>query len=209
MYRPSAFMTDDPDDGFSLIARYPLAQLIVVDDTGTAVATPVPLLVDVESGCLIGHLARTNPCSATPGARSALVIFSGADAYISPDFYPSKVTNPGVVPTWNYETVQIRGVLTVRDDTAWTERVVRRLTEHFEAGRTTPWHVDDAPDDFIERMVRGIVGLEITIDDMVTKRKLSQNRNAIDQEGTSLRLAAGSPRDVAVADAMRCDGEAQ
>ncbi len=209
MYRPSAFMTSDPDDGFSLIARYPLAQLIVVDDTGTAMATPVPLVVDVESGCLIGHLARANPCSAAAGVRSALVIFSGADAYISPDFYPSKVTNPSVVPTWNYETVQVRGVLTVRDDTAWTERVVRRLTEHFEAGRTTPWHVDDAPAGFIEQMVRSIVGLEITIDDMVTKRKLSQNRNAIDQQGTSLRLAAGSPRDVALADSMRCDSGAQ
>jgi transcriptional regulator len=203
MYRPAAFIVKDREVGSALIADHPLAQLIVVDTAGEPIATPVPLVEDADRLRLVGHLARANPVARQPGPRVALVVFSGADAYVSPNSYPSKHADPRVVPTWNYDTVQLRGTLTVHDDPVWTEWVVRLLTATFEGRTPTPWHVDDAPADYIAKMVGAIVGVEIVIDEITVKRKLSQNRSDADREGVRQRFSAGTPAEQAVASAMR------
>jgi transcriptional regulator len=210
MYRPPPFMVDDYAVGFELIRNFPLAQLVLVGDDGSLIATPVPLLADVDNGRLLGHLARPNPVATIERVQAnALVIFSGDDAYISPNYYPSKHENPSVVPTWNYETVQISGELTVHDDAAWTEWVVRRLTNEFEHDQTAPWKVDDAPSDYLARMVRSIVGIEISINAMTMKRKLSQNRSAMDRRGVRENLRNRSTREQAAGNAMQPDDSAE
>ncbi len=125
----------------------------------------------------------------------ALALFAGSDAYVSPSLYPSKREHGRVVPTWNYTSVHVYGRLIVHDDPGWKLDLVRRLTEHHEAGRAQPWAVDDAPPDFIERQLGAIVGLEIAITRIEGKRKLSQNRSAADVEAVAEALSAGSTRD--------------
>ena len=203
MYRPTAFMVEDHRVGLQVIGQFPLAQLVIIDETGAPMATPVPLLADRDGTRLVGHLARNNPVATSTSPRDALVIFSGANAYVSPSYYPSKHDNPSVVPTWNYSTVQVRGVLVVHDDPTWTEWVVRLLTAEFESESTNPWQVDDAPHDYIAKMVGAIVGIEIGIVDMAVKLKLSQNRSESDRLGVTLRFDEGSPEQQAVAAAMR------
>lgn len=202
MHRPSHFMRENPSEGFAVIREHPLAQLVVVDDAGRAHATPVPLIADTGTSRLIGHLARPNPL-VTIGGGEALVVFSGSDAYVSPSYYPSKRTNPEVVPTWNYSTVQIRGTLTMHPDAQWTEWVVRRLTAHFESDHATPWSVDDAPENYVSKMVKGIVGIEIDIREMSVKLKLSQNKSHDDRRGVSEALDHRSPTERDVSAAMR------
>ena len=107
-----------------------------------------------------------------------------ADAYISPSWYPSKGEHGKVVPTWNYEVVHVRGELRAHDD-AWTEQLVRDLTDHHEASMTSPWSVDDAPPEYIERMLKAIVGVSLQVTEVVAKRKLSQNRAADDLTGAA------------------------
>ena len=175
MYRPPAFAMDD-DAALDVVVRRPLAQLIVVAD-GVPLATPVPMIVRGDS--LVGHLARTNPVWKHPGP--GLAIFTDADAYITPRWYPGKAVDGKVVQTWNYTTVQIRGRLVVHDDPAWTHGVVSDLTDHFESSSEAPWAVTDAPDAWVASMVRGIVGVELVDLQIVGKHKLSQNRSVDDR----------------------------
>ena len=147
------------------------------------------------------HVARANPIwRAAP--CPALLIVSPDDAYVSPGFYPSKAAEPRVVPTWNYELVHIHGTLHARPDPVWLEALVRELTVRNEATMPTPWSVDDAPADFIERMLRAIVGVELEVTHVEAKRKLSQNRNAEDVAGVRAALAGRDDRSAAVARAM-------
>ncbi len=132
-----------------------------------------------------------------------------ADAYVSPSWYPSKRDDPRVVPTWNYEVVHLHGTVHNRDEPQFLELVVRDLTDLHEATRTasspTPpvWSVDDAPSEFIERQLRAIVGLEMTIERIEAKHKLSQNRSESDQAGLRAGLRDGHDRRHSdVADAM-------
>ena len=176
----------------------PLAHLVVVDGDGAPVATPVPLIRRGDS--LVGHLARPNPVLGHAGP--ALAIFGGDDAYVSPGWYPGKAIDGKVVPTWNYTTVHVAGRLVVHDDAAWTRQVVGDLSDVMEralADRTgvRPWAVDDAPQDWVAAMVRGIVGIELVDLRIVGKHKMSQNRAADDRSAVadgldSLGDAAGS-----------------
>ena len=113
----------------------------------------------------------------------ALAIFLGPHAYVSPNWYPSKAETGKAVPTWNYITVHAHGRLTVRDDPAWLRAHVGALSAAHEAGRAVPWSVEDAPDDYIESMLRAIVGFELSITRLEGKWKLSQNRGAADRDG--------------------------
>ena len=144
------------------------------------------------------HVARANPIwRAAP--CPAMLIVSPDDAYVSPGFYPSKRRDPKVVPTWNYELVHVHGTLQARPDPAWLEALVRELTVRNEATMAEPWAVDDAPADFIERMLRAIVGIELEVTRVEAKRKLSQNRSAEDVAGVVAGLAGGDDRSAAVA----------
>jgi transcriptional regulator len=133
-----------------------------------------------------------------------LVILPVNDAYISPSWYPSKAAGGKVVPTWNYEIVHAHGKLVAHDDVEWLDRLVRDLTERHERANPDPWAVDDAPADFVAAMLRGIVGVEVAVERLEGKRKLSQNRAEDDQRGAVAGLdATAAPRSAALADAMR------
>jgi transcriptional regulator len=146
------------------------------------------MLWDEKRRVLEGHIARANPHHRV-GAGQALVIVPGADGYVSPIFYPSKVENPRVVPTWNYESAHAYGALTWIEDLDWLRENVRALSARQEAGREHPWSLDDAPADYVERLLRGIVGVSIAVERIEAKQKLSQNRSAADREGVVEGLA--------------------
>jgi transcriptional regulator len=152
---------------------------------------------------LNGHLARGNPHRALADGGEALVIFQGPSAYVSPSGYPSKAVDGRVVPTWNYEAVHVYGAITWQEDRAWLRANVDALSNLFEAGRPHPWALADAPADFTDKLLRGIVGLEIRIARIEAKRKLSQNRAEADRRGVIAALNASSnPADHAVAALM-------
>jgi transcriptional regulator len=204
MYRPTAFAEDDVDVVLGMIDQASLAHLVVHTSDGFD-SSPLPMLADVRDGTvyLRGHLARPNalwrlaPCD-------ALVIVPLSDAYISPSWYPAKAVNGKVVPTWNYEVVHAHGKLVAHDDVEWLDRLVRDLTERHERVNAEPWAVDDAPADYVAAMLRGIVGVEVAVERLEGKRKLSQNRSDEDQRGAVAGLdAVASRRSEALADAMR------
>jgi transcriptional regulator len=170
----------------------------VVEAPDGLVATPVPLLW--RDGALVGHLARPNTLWRHPGP--AVAIFTGPQAYVSPRWYPSKREHGKVVPTWNYAVVHVHGTLVVHDDDAWKRGVLALLTDTFEADAVTPWRMTDAPPDYLDAMVRGVVGIELTDVRIEGKAKLSQNRDDADRQGVETALRDGSPAAVAVAEAM-------
>ena len=120
-----------------------------------------------------------------------LAVFGGAQAYISPSWYATKAETHKVVPTWNYAVVHAHGRLRVLDDAAWLLDFVTRLTARHEAPMAQPWAVADAPADFVQQMLRAIVGIEIPVERLVGKWKISQNRSEADRSGVAAGLAAG------------------
>ena len=204
MYRPTAFAEDDVDAILDMIDKASLAHLVVHGPDGFE-SSPLPVLADVRDGTVHvrGHLARPNPLWRMAPC-DALAIVSLTDAYISPSWYPSKAVNGKVVPTWNYEVVHAHGTLVAHDDVEWLERLVRDLTERHERANADPWAVDDAPADFLAAMLRGIVGVEVAVERIEGKRKLSQNRPVEDQRGAVAGLdAVAAPRSADLTEAMR------
>jgi len=206
VYRPAAFAEDDPGAIVALARQAGFGHLVVVDDEMPQ-STPMPFIVSDDGAVVRGHLARPNPVwRAAP--CNALLIVPVSDAYISPSWYPSKAEHGKVVPTWNYEIVHVQGRLVAHDDVVWIERLVRDLTELNEAPLPEQWAVDDAPADYLEKMLRGIVGVELLVDSLIGKRKLSQNRPPDDQAGVAAGLDATHGRGAAnIADAMRTSRE--
>lgn len=205
MYTPSYFKDEDIASLHRQIDGTRLATLVTFDESGLQ-ASHVPLLLNPNegpNGTLYGHLAKANPQWKTLGARGALVIFQGPDAYISPSFYAAKAEHGKVVPTWNYLAVHVYGRAQVFTDPQRLLRVVSDLTDKHEARRPAPWAVSDAPDDFIQKMLNGIVGFAIPIERLEGKRKLNQNRSAEDITGVSKGLAASqNPTDQEIARLM-------
>jgi len=150
------------------------------------------------------HLAVANPHWRTIADGSpALLVVTGPEAYVSPTFYASKAEHGRVVPTWNYSAVHLTGRLTVHTDPAWLRAQVGLLTDTMEAGRPEPWAVEDAPASYVEQMLKAIIGLELAIERIEGKAKLSQNRDEEDRTGVISGLrATGVSRDAAVAHAM-------
>lgn len=205
MYTPSYFKDEDIASLHRQIDGTRLATLVTFDESGLQ-ASHVPLLLNPNegpNGTLYGHLAKANPQWKTLGAREALVIFQGPDAYISPSFYAAKAEHGKVVPTWNYLAVHVYGRAQVFTDPQRLLRVVSDLTDKHEARRPAPWAVSDAPDDYIQKMLNGIVGFAIPIERLEGKRKLNQNRSAEDITGVSKGLAASQdPTDQEIARLM-------
>jgi transcriptional regulator len=197
VYVPAHFAVEDADVR-QLLAQARAADLITAGPDGFD-ATMLPFLHDAERGTLSGHVARNNEHWKRADGRPCLVILRGPDAYVSPGWYASKAEHGRVVPTWNYMTVHVHGTVTVHDDVVWLEDLVRRLTGHHEAGRPAPWSVDDAPEKFIAGQLRAIVGIEVRIDRIEAKFKLSQNR-PVDIDGVVAGLRADG--DDASADAV-------
>jgi transcriptional regulator len=201
VYIPSHFALTDAEST-AVLRTGGLAQLVTPTASGL-VSTPLPLLFDEPHGALVGHLARNNPhWSVTPSGES-LAIFAGAQAYISPNWYPSKAEHGRAVPTWNYEVVHVYGRLAVHDDVDWLLAHVTALTATHEAAQDHPWQVSDAPDAYVVGQLRAIVGVELQITRVEGKAKLSQNRSADDRAGVVAGLSASPrPSDRAVALAM-------
>lgn len=206
MYVPAAFVEERPESVAAMLAAHPMAQLVTMTDDGL-IATPLPMLFEpgtADLGSLVGHVARANRQWARAAADvEALAIFTGANAYVSPNWYPSKHEHGKVVPTWNYETVHIRGHLVVHDEPEWKRALVTRLTRLHEASFDAPWAVTDAPADYIDTMLAAIVGLEVQVTRILAKRKLSQNRPAADAAGVIEGLEARGGESADVAAAMR------
>jgi transcriptional regulator len=206
VYRPKAFDIADIAEIHDIIERSGPAHLVSMSD-GALVTSILPMLLDRsrgEFGTLLGHLARPNEqWRDVDTSVEAVVIFTGPDAYVSPSFYPSKAETGKVVPTWNYVTIDAYGPLIVHDDREFVEMVVRGLTAKYEGRRAEPWSVDDAPAQYVEAMLGGIVGVEVPITRLEGKAKLSQNRGAADAEGVVAGLSAGTPMERDVAELMR------
>lgn len=179
MYLPKHFEEKRPEVLHGLIAASPLATLITVGSAGIE-ANHIPLLLNPaagEFGTLRGHLARANGSwRGLAAGVETLAIFQGAEGYISPNWYPTKAEHGKVVPTWNYCVVHAYGELKVIDDAAWLRRLVDELTQKHEAGFARPWSVNDAPVDYIDAMLKAIVGIEMRITRLIGKWKMSQNQ---------------------------------
>ena len=205
MYCPAHFAQTDPAEISALIRRVSLAELVTW--TGQRIeASTIPMLFDGSSGAhgvLLGHVARVNPQWKTfdPSAH-ALAIFRDDDAYVSPSWYASKAVHGRVVPTWNYLTVHVHGPLIVHDDHEWKRDLLGRLTAVHEATSIEPWSIADAPSPFIDAQIRAVVGVELRIEHIEAKWKLSQNRDDDDVGGVVDHLARGNERQRAVADHM-------
>lgn len=196
MYLPPKFAPSAQDVAAAL-SRAGFAQLVTTGADGLLV-TPLPLLYDAERHALLGHVARANPHWRAAGDPS-VAILTGPDAYVSPGFYATKAETGKVVPTWNYEVLNVYGRLTVHDDADWLRDLVTRLTDHHEAGREEPWRVTDAPETFIRGQLNAIVGVEIAIERVEAKAKMSQNQPARNRDGVVAGLSHGTPMDKVVA----------
>jgi transcriptional regulator len=183
MYNPPAFTVDDLNRQHQLIRERPLGLLISSGPDGLQ-ASPLPFLL-VSDGSAFGrlqaHLSRANPHWKTLDGHEVLVVFQGADAYVTPAWYRSKSEHGKVVPTWNYVMVQVHGTVRVIDDHEWIRSQITRLTHDHESPRPEPWHVTDAPPSYIDAQIKGIVGLEIDIRRIDGKWKVSQNRPEADR----------------------------
>jgi transcriptional regulator len=185
MYLPKSFEPPDASAMQHVMRAHPFAALVTLTSQGLD-ANHLPLVYDAEPsphGTLRGHVARANPIWRECDGVDALVIFQGPDSFITPSWYPTKQETGAVVPTWNYVVVHAHGTLRVVEDAAWLRAHVEALTGRLEAGREAPWAVSDAPEDYIQKMVGAIVGVEMPIARLSGKWKLSQNRSERDRAG--------------------------
>lgn len=184
MYVPSHFEESRQEVLHEFIATHPFGALITHGVDGLD-ANHLPFELDAqvgERGLLRAHVARNNPVwQSIQNGDDVLIIFRSEDAYVSPNWYPSKHEAHKQVPTWNYRVVHAHGRITVHDDEKYVRGVVARLTRNFEAGEAIPWKMGDAPQDYIDMMLKAIVGIEIDITRLIGKFKLSQNREDRDR----------------------------
>lgn len=192
MYIPKQFEQSDIEALHELIRAKPLATLVTQHSNGVE-ANHIPLALSAESGpygTLRGHVARSNPLWHEHLAETdVLVIFHGAESYITPSWYAAKQESGKVVPTWNYVSVQARGKLRVIHDRNWIRAQLETLTTHNEAGFDQPWAVSDAPHEFTTELLEAIVGIEIVITNLKGKWKVSQNRSEQDRMSVASGLS--------------------
>jgi transcriptional regulator len=211
MYMPAHFEETRTPVMHDLVRAHPLATW-VVQGTDGLVVNHIPFLIDAERGpfgTLVGHVARANPIWKQLGPSVA--VFQGPQAYVSPNWYPSKHAQGKVVPTWNYAVVHAHGTPHAIETPDALLQIVTRLTRAHEAGQAAPWAVSDAPAEFIDQLLKAIVGIEMPIERLVGKWKVSQNRGEADRLGTvaglrergdaqSLAMAALVPQPAATQD---------
>ena len=188
MYIPPHFAVTDAAALHKIIREHPLGVLVTQCGDGLD-ADHLPFELDPAAGplgTLTAHVARNNPLWQRCATGSpVMAIFRAAEAYISPNWYPSKHESHRQVPTWNYEVVHAHGTLTVRDDERFVRGLVARLTRRYEAAEPKPWKMTDSAPEFIDGMLRNIVGIEVSLTSLVGKSKLSQNKEARDRLGAA------------------------
>jgi transcriptional regulator len=204
MYLPTHFAEPRVEVLHEAIRAAGLATLVTMGTDGLD-ASHLPFLLEPEPGPLgrlVGHVARANPqWSATPDGSPALVILLGPDAYVTPSWYATKRETGRVVPTWNYLAMHAHGTVRFFDERERLLDVVTRLTDRHEEARAHPWKVSDAPPDYLDAMLKGIVGVELAITRLEGKWKASQNRNEADRRGVEEGLR--SEGRLAMADLVR------
>ncbi len=210
MYLPAQFEEKRIEVLQQLICSHPFGTLVTLDAAGLN-ANHIPFEIDPEAtsatapfGTLRAHVSRSNPLWREFNPEVAvLAIFQGAHTYVTPSWYQTKQETGKVVPTWNYMVVHAYGALQLVHDVAWLRAHVTRLTKHQEAAFAVPWQVTDAPPDYIEQQLAGIVGLEMPITRLIGKWKTNQNRSQADRDGVVRALRARGDADaLAMADAV-------
>lgn len=188
MYTPAHFSIKSREALHKIIVTNPLGALVTMTPEGLD-ANHIPFELDPDRGVLTAHVARANPVwQQCKDGANALVIFRGNQSYISPNWYPSKHETHRQVPTWNYEVVHVHGVLTVQDEERFVRGVVARLTRVHEASEPKPWKMTDSAPEYIDGMLKAIVGIEIAITRIEGKTKLSQNRETRDRQSAAQTL---------------------
>lgn len=186
MYQPAHFIEPRLEVKHGLIRAYPFGLLVSVEG-GAPVANAIPFVLDAPAapfGVLRGHVARSNPqWQGLKTSPEALVVFQGAHTYVTPSWYQSKHETGKAVPTWNYIMVQARGRMRVIEDREWLLAQVTALTDMHESERAEPWRVTDAPEAYLDAMLKAIVGLELEVVALDGKWKVSQNRSRADMDG--------------------------
>lgn len=202
MFQPPVFQENRQDVMHELIVAHPFAT-VVAYATGGLSADHVPLVLKScsDASCLQGHIAVNNPLfRETQGAFEVLTIFQGPQTYVTPSWYASKQDHGKAVPTWNYVVVHARGELRFIRESEWLLQHLDDLTHQHETHRAEPWAVSDAPSDFVQRQLRGLVGFEISIHDMQGTWKVSQNKSLKDWRGVKAGLeteAAPAAKEIA------------
>ena len=217
LYNPTSFKVSDEPQLCAFVRAHPFATLITTGERGVTVShLPLHLETSEEtddgsSWTLAGHMARANDHwkdAAQQGSNGieALAIFHGPQAYITPQWYPSKLVHAKVVPTWDYAVAHVHGTLRTMEDPTWLHAHLTQLTDQHEGTFAHQWKVTDAPDDFVDKMMGAIVGLELTVTHMEGKWKLSQNRDEADRKGVVAGLGARQNADSQAVHAMMKDG---
>lgn len=205
VYLPPAFTETRSEVLIAHIERHDFGML-VTHGSGGPIVSQVPFLIAQHDDKLLlqAHLARPNPqIDHLDGGGEALAIFAGPHAYISPSWYEAGPS----VPTWNYATVHAYGPARRIDDAEWLRDLVRRLSDRHEARESSPWRMQDLPESYVQSMLKGIVGVEIAVNRLEGKFKLSQNRPVADRPHIIAALdARGDPESAAIADLMRGNG---
>jgi len=203
MYIPAPFNESRIEHLHACIVQHPFGMLITHGKSGLD-ANHIPFELaasEGERGVLRAHVARANPVwQDIANGDEVLVIFRAGDAYISPNWYPSKHESHKQVPTWNYIVVHAHGRISIHDDERYVRGVVARLTRTHEASQPEPWKMSDAPTDYIDTMLKSIVGLQIDITRLIGKSKLGQNKDSRDIVGAAVALKASG--NAAIGDAM-------
>jgi len=191
MYVPGKFQQDENE--LWTILSEAAAGTFVIQVAGELRSVLAPVMVSEDRATVTVHLAKANPWwRDVSDGTSVLGLFLAASAYVSPTYYPSLAENKNHVPTWNYALVELRGTVTIHQDPEWLLRQVTELSNHFEEGRTPRWWVDDAPSEYLDKQLRAIVGVEITVTGIEGAAKLSQNRLDEDRQSVEQHLANGT-----------------
>jgi transcriptional regulator len=202
MYVPAEFEETQIEVLHELIQQYPLGILLTHGQSGLD-ANHLPFELDTEVtelGVLHAHVARKNPVwQDVQDGDEVLVVFRAGDAYISPQWYPSKQEHHQQVPTWNYRVIHAHGKVKIRDDERYVRGVVARLTRTHEAKQAEPWKMSDAPKSYIEPMLKAIVGIEIEITKIQGKSKLGQNKEHRDIVGVAHALSTIGQQEISEA----------
>jgi transcriptional regulator len=201
MYVPPKFFVDD-QEAWRIVDDAGAGMLVIQTPEGLA-SVFVPVILSEDRRTLLSHLARANPWwKSVSDETEVLALFLAASAYVTPSYYPSRLENPGVVPTWNYVAAEVHGRVTLHDEPEWKLGQVRALTHHFERGRDPEWRVDDLDEKYRDAQLRGIVGIEIEVLSIEGKAKLSQNRPEVDHDSVRDHFAEGSLSEQNVAKRM-------
>lgn len=204
MFIPKKFKQENIEALVDLMQQYSFATLITQSEVGIE-ATHLPMIVSKTSDkfYLKAHIAKANPLwkSAANGS-DALVIFNGPNCYISPNNYPTKKVAGKAVPTWNYVVVHVKGTISFIDDPQWIYNTIDNLTTIHEAEQREPWSIKDAPDEYIQKMLPAIVGIEIDVSSITGQWKLSQNQPEVNQREIVERLSESTDSNISAIASM-------